>query len=81
MPAMPMPAPTPVDLFRLEVIDLVAGDDGGFSRQSLISGERLRRQWRGLGAGGEHGRTRGNANGDFQKVTAFHDISLQVNGA
>jgi hypothetical protein len=71
-------------LFRLQVIDFVAGNDGGFSRrrrQSLISGQRLRRQRRGLGAGCEHGRTRGSSNGDFQKVAAFHDISLQVDGA
>jgi hypothetical protein len=66
-----------MDLFRLQVIDFVAGNDGGFSRrgrQPLSSGQRLRRQRRGLGAGGEHCRTRGNSNGDFQKVSAFHDI-------
>ena len=38
----------------------------------------MRRQWRCLRAGGKRGGAGGDANGDFQKVAAFHDISLFV---
>jgi hypothetical protein len=49
-------------------------------RQPVISRNRLRRQWRGLRARRQCGGAGGNSNGEFQKVAAFHDISLFVRG-
>jgi hypothetical protein len=39
-----------------------------------IRAQRLRRQRRGLGRGGDRGSARNNAQRDFQKIPAFHDI-------
>jgi hypothetical protein len=36
----------------------------------------MKRERRGSGARGERGRTGGKSKSDFQKMTAFHDISL-----
>ena len=44
----------------------------------LIFQQRLRRQRRGLRARGQRDGARGNSNGKFQKVAAFHDIFLWV---
>jgi len=50
-------------------------------RQSVSSGKRLRRQRRGLRArSSQCGGAGGGSNGEFQKVAAFHDISLFVRG-
>ena len=49
----------------------------GCGRQ-LISGNRLRRQRRGLDACRQRGGAGGNSNGELQKIAAFHDISLFV---
>jgi hypothetical protein len=57
---------------------LIGGGDSGMSgfirrRQPSVFCQRMRRQWRGLGARGQRGRTGGYAKGEFQKVAAFHD--------
>jgi ribosomal protein S13 len=63
---------------------LVAGGDSGTSiliarRQPSVF-ERMRRKRRGLRARGQRDRTRAKSKGKFQKVAAFHDISLFVYG-
>jgi hypothetical protein len=40
----------------------------------------MRRKRRGLRARGERGGARGKSNGEFQKVSAFHDIFSAVHG-
>jgi hypothetical protein len=80
MPVVMMPVVTPADLFRLETIDLVLRNHGGLRavavrrHQALL--RRNRRQRRGLHACGKRGRACDKSKGEFQKVTAFHEISL-----
>ena len=75
-----MPAMAPAHLFGLEAIDFVAGGNRGMgvfiARWRLMIGERVRRQRRGLGACGQSRGARGKSKSDFQKMAAFHDISL-----
>ena len=84
--AMPVPAPvtTPAHLFRLQVAGLFGAGHRRTHigrRQRTVFIKRLRRQRRSLYAGGERGRSGGTSKGDFQKVAAFHDMSLLVDGA
>ena len=84
MPAMPAPVPvmTPAHFFGFEVIDIVLRDHRRFralaARRSQTLRRRNRRQRSGIRARSKYGRTSGKSNGDFQKVTAFHDIFLLV---
>src|ERR1700730_16537026 len=87
MPAAVTAAPAavtavaPANFLRFEVIDFVAGGDGGMSirlslfaeRRSRVIVQRMRRQRRGLGTGAEHCRARGDAQGKPEKVPALHD--------
>ena len=77
-PVAPSPV-APTHLFGRQAIDLVAGGERGLriaiSRRQIL-GERLRRERYGLGARGQRRRARGKSKGEFQKVAAFHDISL-----
>lgn len=84
-PVTPMPVPAPVvapaHLLGLEPVDFVAGCDGGMKvfvggRQVSTRCQRKRRQRRGLRARGQRGRAGGHTESEFQKVAAFHDISL-----
>jgi hypothetical protein len=75
---------TPAHLFGLELAGLFGAGDGGVHvcrRQPAAVVKRLRRQRRSLYAAGQRGRSGGTSKGDFQKVTAFHDMSLLVDGA
>jgi hypothetical protein len=79
-PVAPSPV-APTHLFGRQAIDLVAGGERrlriAVSRRQVL-GERLRRERCGLslGARGQRRRARGKSKGEFQKVAAFHDISL-----
>ena len=79
MPAVP-PVTVPSHFFGLEVIDLIGGGDGGMGipvhGQLAVRREPMRRQWRSLRAGNQRGRARGKSKSEFQKMAAFHDISL-----
>jgi hypothetical protein len=46
--------------------------------QRSIRHKRMKREWRGSRARSERGRTGGKSKSDFQKMTAFHDISLSL---
>jgi hypothetical protein len=46
--------------------------------QMFISARRTRRQRRGLRAHGQPSGPGGDSNSKFQKVAAFHDVSLLV---
>ena len=81
-PVMPVPV-SPADLLGLEMLDLSLGRDRGMNilicvRLLLISAKRKRRQRCCLGARGQRGGSGGKSNGELQKMTAFHDISLFV---
>jgi len=88
MPAVPMavvPVMAPAHLFGLEAVDFVRAGYGRtqffiHGRRSLVSFERLRRQRRSIRARSKHG-CAGGGEGDFEKVTAFHDISLFTRGS
>jgi len=88
VPAMPMavvPVMAPAHLFGLEAVDFVRTGHGGTQffidgRWRLVSFERLRRQRRSLRTRSKHGCAGGGPEGDFEKVAAFHDISLFVRG-
>ncbi len=78
---MAMPMVSPAHLFRPQILDLGPGGDGGTHirirrLQPFITGQRLRRQRRGLRARGQRGGARGNSSGKFQKMASFHDIFL-----
>jgi hypothetical protein len=84
-PATPAPSPAtpaaPAHLFGRKTIRLVAGRNrrtrlGVSRRRPAIRGKRLRREGCGLSARGQRRRARGKSKGEFQKVAAFHDISL-----
>lgn len=81
MAAMPAPvtAVAPAHLLRLEMLDLLARRDGGMGvrrpRQAGVFVERMRREWRSIGARGEGGGSGGNTESDLEKVAAFHGIS------
>ena len=85
--AMPVPVPmmSPADLFRLQMLNLRLRGDSGMNtlisrRQPTILRDRLWRQRRGLRARSQCGGAGGNSKGNFQKVAAFHDLSLFVRG-
>jgi hypothetical protein len=69
----------PAHFFRLEVVDLIAGRDGGMG--ILMGGEltfgdqRMRGQRSRPRGGGERDAACRKSKGEFQKVPAFHDIS------
>jgi hypothetical protein len=65
------------------MVDIVLGCDRGFRGFAVPRHQaRLRpdrRQWRGLRACGKHCSACNKSKGEFQKVTAFHDISSLAN--
>ena len=74
-------ATPPAHLFGRQTIDLVTGRHRRtrilISRRQLSRfSERLRHQGYCLRARGQRRRTGGKSKGEFQKMTAFHDISL-----
>jgi hypothetical protein len=76
-----VPVVSPAYLLGLQLLNLRLCRDGGMNilirwRQPFISAKRTRRQRRGLCARGQRGGPGGNSNGKFQKVAAFHDVSL-----
>ena len=81
VPAMPTamaPVMAPADRFGLEAADFVRAGHGGTQffidgRRHLVSGQRMRRQRRSLGARSKRGCAGGDPKGDFEKVAAFHD--------
>ena len=86
VPVMPVPVPvmTPAHFFGLETIDIVLRDNGRLCalavrrRQALLRSDR--RQRRGLRARGKRGGACDKSQGEFQKVAAFHNISLVCGG-
>jgi hypothetical protein len=79
-PVTAVPVMTPAHGFGLEAASFFGGGDRGMCirrRQPATVIKRLRRQRRGLDAGGKRGGSGGKSKGDFQKVAAFHDISLR----
>jgi hypothetical protein len=85
VPVMPVPVMSPTHLLGRKTLDFGFGCDSGMKvfargRRTFIFRKRqLRRQRRGLCARGKRsgaGGAGGKSNGEFQKVTAFHDISL-----
>jgi hypothetical protein len=79
MAAVPVAvAVTPTHFLGLETIDIVLGRDRGLRiiaawwRQVLLRGNR--RQRRSLRARSKRCGAPGKSNGEFQKMTAFHDI-------
>jgi hypothetical protein len=76
---------SPAHLLCLEAIHLVLGSNGGTSilirwRQPTVVFKRMRCKRRGLRARGQRRSARGKSNGEFQKMAAFHSISLFVYG-
>jgi len=74
-----VPVPVPAHLFRFQVFYLVCAGDGGtnlFIPRQLVVGCRERQgcQRRSLRAGRKRGRTGDRTQGEFQKVSAFHDF-------
>ena len=84
VPVMPVPVPAPAHLFGLDVIDIVLGDDRGlcgFAGRGHDARHRCsRRQRRRIRAHSNRRGTGGEPNSEFQKVAAFHDISLFMRG-
>ena len=78
-PVMPAPVVTPAHFFGLQSVHFVFADNSGmgslFCGRPFIFHERMRRKRRGLRTCRQRGSARGYSNGEFQKVTAFHDIS------
>ena len=73
--AVPMPVVAPTHFFRLETIDLLLPDDGGFrcfAKRGLR--RRDRRQHCGLRARGQRSGARNKSNAESEKVPAFHGI-------
>src|ERR1700687_50747 len=88
MAAVPSPVPvvtTPAHRFGLEAAHFVIGSNsrtGILIRRSqpAVFCKRMRRKRRGLRTCSERCGAGGNSKGEFQKVTAFHDIFLLVQG-
>jgi hypothetical protein len=83
--AVPVPVVvTPAYFLGLEAIDIVLGRDRGLRiiaarrHETLLRGNR--RQRRGLRARSTRCGASGKSNGEFQKMAAFHGISLFVRG-
>jgi hypothetical protein len=83
MPAM-TPMPVPAHLLRLQMVDIVLRNHGRFRslavRRYQARFRRNRRQRRSLRSGGKRPRACNNSKGEFQKVAAFHNISLVCGG-
>ena len=79
-----MPVTSPAHLLWLEAVHLVLGSNGGTGivsgRQPSVFCERMRRKRRGLRTRGQRRSARGKSKGKFQKMAAFHGISLFVYG-
>ncbi len=74
---------SPAHLFGLQMFYLVPVGDSGTRilvrrRQPSVLSERMRRKHSGLRTRGQRGSARGKSKGEFQKMAAFHDISLFV---
>jgi hypothetical protein len=72
-------ATSPAHLFGLQAFHFVAGYNGGTGipvRRRQAFRERLRQKRRSLGARGHRRSACGKSKGEFQKMAAFHDISL-----
>jgi hypothetical protein len=84
-PVTPVPAVSPAHLFGLEAIYLVLRRNRGTgllpSRWQSSVCKGLWRQRCGLRAGSQGRGAGGKSNGEFQKVAAFHDISLFENAS
>ena len=88
MAAVPSPMPvmtTPAHLFGLEAAHFVIGGNGRTSilirrPQPAVFCKRKWRKRHGLRTCSKRCGARGNSKGEFQKVTAFHDIFLLVQG-
>jgi hypothetical protein len=83
VPVMVMPVTVPAHFLRLETVDFVRRGDRGLDR--FIPGRPMsavcKRIWRQrcrLRARGQRHSAGDSANSEFQKVTAFHDISSFV---
>ena len=77
-----MPVMSPAHFFRFEAVHLIAGDHSGTGllirrRQSAFR-ERMRRKRRGVRARGKRCGARNKSKAEFQKMAAFHDVSLLV---
>jgi hypothetical protein len=88
-PVAAAPAPvasvSPAHLFGLEGVDVLLGSDRvtgllTSGRQSSVGCERVRRQRCCLRACSQRRGAGGKSKGEFQKVAAFHDISLFIDG-
>lgn len=81
---MSVPVMSPAYLFGPQSFHFVFADNRGASSLSrgrpLIFSKRMRRKRRCLRDSRQRGGARGYSKGEFQKVTAFHDISLFVIG-
>jgi hypothetical protein len=76
-----VPVPVPTHLFRFQMFHLVCAGDGGTNisiPRQLVVGcrERQRCQRRSLCACRKRGRAGDCTQGEFQKVSAFHDFSF-----
>jgi hypothetical protein len=85
VPTMVVPMMSPAYLFGLESADLRLCRDSGMNipirgRQRRRAAKRLRRERGGLRGHGERCGTGCNPNGDFQKIAAFHEVSLFISG-
>src|ERR1700694_2820041 len=88
MAAVPSPVPvmtTPAHRFGLEAIHFLIGGNGRTGilirrPQPPVFCERMWHKRGGLRTRSQRGSARGNSKGEFQKVTAFHDIFLLVQG-
>jgi hypothetical protein len=85
MAAVPSPVPvtTPAHLFGLEAIHFLIGGNrrtGILIRrpQPPVFRKRMRRKRSGLRTRSQRDGAGGKSKGEFQKVAAFHDISLFV---
>jgi hypothetical protein len=84
-PVVPVPVVSPADLLGFETPNLRLRRHGGMKiwisgRQPFICAKRMRRQRRGLRSRAQRGGSGAKANGELQKVAAFHDISLFRSG-
>ena len=75
----------PAHFLGFEMIDFIRGGYGRMSiragfRRRPVTNQRMRRQRCSLRARGERSGAGGKSKGEFQKMAAFHDISLLVDG-
>jgi hypothetical protein len=73
------PAAPPAHLVRSKAVDIILRRDSRFGALVRLGNTPLplwrnRRQRRGVGTRGQHGRTCDKSKGEFQKVAAFHHI-------